>query len=234
MDYLVLIRKGIEMKLNKQKGQMYTHITHTANPITGSCIHKCSYCYAQKYTSGNLKFKEYDLSGTIRPGKFIFIGSMTDLFASNVPNDWIEKILDYLGDNPGNKYLFQSKNPIRFLDFSVNFPELSVICTTIESNREYHKISQAPLNMYERAECIREMGIRGFETQITIEPILDFDLDEFVDLLRYVNPEIIVIGADSKGHNLPEPSAMKVKRLIAALQSDFRVIIKDNLERLLI
>jgi hypothetical protein len=68
---------------------------------------------------------------------------------------------------------------------------------------------------------------------ISIEPILDFDLDEFLPGIKNVSPKFVSIGADSKGHNLPEPPAGKVKELIQELQKFTEVKVKDNLKRIM-
>ena len=65
------------------------------------------------------------------------------------------------------------------------------------------------------------------------EPIFDFDLDELVKLVVTANPEWINIGADSKKHNLPEPSKEKIKKLITTLQLKTDVKLKDNLKRIM-
>jgi len=68
---------------------------------------------------------------------------------------------------------------------------------------------------------------------VSIEPIMDFDLDVMVDWMRQIKPEFISIGADSKGHKLPEPSTDKVQALIEALKEFTSVRCKPNLKRLL-
>ncbi|GAI98054.1 unnamed protein product, partial [marine sediment metagenome] len=50
----------------------------------------------------------------------------------------------------------------------------TVMGTTIESNRHY-KISNTP-SIFERAWALREFN-HWLDTMITIEPILDFDLE---------------------------------------------------------
>ena len=57
-------------------------------------------------------------------GNFIFVGSSTDEWAANVPSEWIVQVLDYC-DGFDNSYLFQSKNPARFLEY-LDHPLLSV------------------------------------------------------------------------------------------------------------
>ena len=68
---------------------------------------------------------------------------------------------------------------------------------------------------------------------ITIEPILDFDLNRFIEMLYNIQPLWINIGADSKGHNLPEPAPEKVRELIETLRGFTEVKVKKNLGRIL-
>ena len=62
---------------------------------------------------------------------------------------------------------------------------------------------------------------------------MDFDLDILVDWIRQIAPVFISIGADSKGHKLPEPSPEKTQQLIKDLQGITTIKIKDNLKRIL-
>ena len=68
---------------------------------------------------------------------------------------------------------------------------------------------------------------------VSIEPIMDFDLKPFISMIRDINPSFVSIGADSKGHNLPEPSSNDVKQLIKALKQFTEVKVKDNLNRII-
>ena len=76
------------------------------------------------------------------------------------------------------------------------------------------------------------MSKKGYETMVTIEPIFDFDLEELVDIVVMANAEWINIGADSKGHKLPEPSKEKVENLIKVLQEKTNIKLKNNLARI--
>jgi hypothetical protein len=77
---------------------------------------------------------------------------------------------------------------------------------------------------------LREYGLRTF---VTIEPILDFDVDILSSWMDKIRPEFVNIGADSKGHNLPEPPYEKVLQLIEKLQAyGIEIREKKNLERL--
>jgi hypothetical protein len=84
----------------------------------------------------------------------------------------------------------------------------------------------------ERAEAMESLS-KTYPAYVTIEPILDFDLDEMVGLIRQCNPRQVNIGADSKGHNLPEPDSDKILALISELKKFTTIDKKRNLRRLL-
>lgn len=221
------------MPLRESKGNMYEFITHTWNPIKGKCLHDCKYCYVKIFKNlPNLYLNEKELKADLGKRNFIFVGSGTDMFAKNVPDDWIQQVLYTCGWNCENEYLFQSKNPARFLS-GLTFPKNCVYGTTIETNRDY-KLSKAP-SVVEREKAMRALRNLGQRIMITVEPLCDFDLDEFSEMLIDLNPEWINIGADSKGHNLPEPSAEKTRELIDQIKtmSDIEIKIKPNLNRIL-
>lgn len=216
--------------LKKQKGNMYEFVTHMWGPIRGRCKHDCSYCYMKKWELPPLHIDERDLRTDLGRNNFIFVCHTIDLFAEDVPAEWIEEVLGRLRAFPNNKYLLQSKNPKRFLNFLGKYPYKVLFGTTIETNRDIVK-SKAPPYI-ERAEALGILSVRGFETMVTIEPIFDFDLDELVNLVITANPVWVNIGADSKGHKLPEPSPEKVKELIRALGKKTCVKLKGNLKRI--
>jgi len=109
------------------------------------------------------------------------------------------------------------------------FPANPILGCTIETNREFVGISKAPKPI-ERARAMAAIKGRKF---ITIEPVLDFDVDILWNWIANISPEFVNIGADSKGHGLPEPPWAKVESLIAFLQTyGIEVREKRNLERL--
>lgn len=215
------------MGLNKQKGNMYPFVTHTYNPIRGKCLHDCSYCYMKGFNVGELRFVEREMKTNLGEGNYIFVGSSTDMWAEAIPLDWILKTLNHcMWYEDGNEYLFQSKNPVRFNGW--DFPENTILGTTIETNRDY-KVSRAPIPQA-RTVAIQPLP---HPKMVSIEPIMDFDLDILVSWIAQIKPEFVSIGADSKGHNLPEPSGENVRHLIEELQCITTVKLKDNLRRLL-
>ena len=228
------------MPLNEPSGNMYPW-AHTWNPIGGECPHRCSYCYVpsdiaprlkrfgNKKYYGKPRLVESELQCSLKKpndGKVIFVESCGDLFARDIPSEWIIKVIEHCKKYPENTYLFQSKNPMRFGDFT--FPENSIIGTTIESNRVYN-ISQAP-SVVNRYIAMKHYKIRKM---VSLEPLLKFDLEILVRWIREIDPEFVSIGADSKNNDLPEPHSEKVRSLIEELKEFTRVKLKKNLKRLM-
>ncbi len=222
--------------LNKQKGNMYEFITHTWNPIKGKCSHDCSYCYMKQMVPHNNppRIAEHEFLTYLGNGNFIFIGSSTDMFADDVPSQWIMRVLDYCKQqhDAGNKnaFLLQSKNPKRFLAF-VNHPiaKRCVFGTTIESNRFYPEIMCNAPQIEERVEAMEKMANLGFATMVTAEPLLSFDLEQMLEYIKRCNPKKVNIGRNSyRNIELPEPSKEEVKLLIEGLKGISKIEIKKN------
>lgn len=232
------------MPLNKQRGNMYTFVTHTHSHLRGKCPHGCSYCYVQAHErrwktgafSGPLRIDEKELRVRYGEGKTIFIEHQNDLFAEDVLEGEVELVLDHAAAWPKNTYVFQTKNPDGMLCWLSSLPEKSILGVTIESNRHYPEImGYAPPPPYRRAEAMTHIRFDCPTATIfvTVEPILDFDVDELVAMLRSVRPTFVNIGADSKGHGLPEPPWSKVEALLAGLEAArIEVRQKSNLDRL--
>jgi len=219
------------MGLNKQKGNMYPWVTNTWNVIKGKCPHDCSYCYMKLYLQKDIRFDASELKTDLGEGRFIFVGSSCDMWADAISLSWIVPILGRCIDAPSNRYLFQSKNPARFEVHP--FPKDTILGTTIETNREYHTDVPFPLSKAPQTIKRVEAMIRYKEPKmVSIEPILDFDLPEMTNFIKWIEPEFVSIGADSQNHHLPEPKPDKIKTLIEELRKFTDVRLKDNLKRL--
>ncbi len=218
------------MGLNKVKkgSQMYQFIDYTWNTIKGACYHDCTYCYMKRWGKLNpVRFDEKELKTDLGTGNFIFVGSSCDMFAGDIPYEWVDRILRKCKENYKNRYLFQSKNPFNFTGDGYVFPKKSVFCTTIETNRHYDEIMRNAPEPHDRAFY---MPVKNY---ITIEPIMKFDLNELITLIKMCKPIQVNIGADSGKNNLPEPSKEQIFELIAELNQFTKVKLKKNLNRLL-
>lgn len=220
------------MALNKQQGNMYEWVDYMWPAIKGKCSHDCSYCFMKIWgEQPPLRLDEKELLANLGEGNFIFVCHTVDMFAEDVPSKWITRVLGRLCCYPLNKYLLQSKNPKRYLDFLGLYPNNVILGTTIETNRNIVKSKAPPFK--ERSQILAGLSKQGYLTMVTIEPIFDFDLNALVELVLQASPEWVNIGADSKRHNLPEPPKEKIEALIKALEEKTTVKLKSNLKRLM-
>lgn len=215
------------MGLNVSKGNMYSWVTHTWNTIKGECYHDCTYCYMKRWGKQKpVRFDVSELKTNLGSDNFVFVGSSCDMWATTIPNRWIIETIKHC-DKFENTYLFQTKNPANIRRILANN---SRVCVTIESNRFYPEImkySPTPIQRFFHSKLIRH------PLYITIEPIMDFDLEPFVDMLKQMEPQQVNIGSDSGGNNLPEPPKEKLLELIDRLKTFTIIDKKTNLKRLL-
>jgi DNA repair photolyase len=223
------------MPLNPTNGNMYEWVSHTWNPIRGICPHACSYCFvshtrAARFYTGPLRLAEHELKTDLGGGNFIFVGSMVDMWAEDVDKYFIQETLQRCRHYFRNDYLFQTKNPARFEQWKASIPQQALLAVTIESDNIYRSVSPGAPTVVDR--CAAFLAVRWPRKMVSVEPIMDFS-PNFADWIKEISPEFVSIGADSKGHHLPEPPAGKVRELIAELEKFTKVIRKENLRRLL-
>lgn len=228
------------MPLKKSVGNMYPWVTHTHCHLGGECPHRCSYCYVNSFPFGRparykgpLRLIEKEFEVNYGSGKTIFIENCNDLFAVDVLDEFKEKIISHCKMWPDNTYVFQSKNPRLMARHYTFSPENTVFGTTIESSLYYPEIMrQAPMPV-SRVRGMKMLPPKARKF-VTIEPIMDFDIDILASWMDQIRPEFVNIGADSKGHHLPEPSPEKVNELILKLTAyGIEIREKHNLGRLM-
>jgi len=224
---------------------MYPWVDGMHTHLGGECGHGCIYCYVNsrrwgrpKRYIGEIRLIDKELEVDYGSGKTIFIEHMNDMFADRVPSKFIDQILEHCNKYPDNTYVFQSKNPARALEFVDKFPEKIMFGTTIETNREniIRKVSKAPPPNARFTGIYALKHLKNLKTTrifVTLEPIMDFDLEIMTSWLKCLKPDFVNIGADSQGHKLQEPSWSKVEKLIKNIQNaNIEIREKSNLERL--
>ena len=72
------------MPPNRQTGNMYAFVSHTFNIIKGRCPHGCTYCYMLAFLQKALRFDYKELKTNLGSGRYIFVGSSTDMWAQAV------------------------------------------------------------------------------------------------------------------------------------------------------
>lgn len=222
------------LKLKPVKGHMYNEVYATWNPLKGSCFHSCPYCYVLKMSTKKLKPIHVDEDAfriDLESGHTIMVVSGCDLFAQDLPDEWILRVLDY-ADKFDNIYWLQSKNPARMLDF-VDHPVMkkAVLLTTIETNRDYNEFMGKAPGVVARADAMAKLHDLGLRTMVTIEPMMAFDRAALVGLIRKCSPEQVNLGVNTNTHiSLPEPEKVDVLKLIDELRGLTKVVVKDNLK----
>jgi len=219
------------MGLNKQKGNMYGFVTHTWNPIKGRCPHNCNYCYMHRYWGmmENDKFRldEKELETNLGEGNFIFVGSSTDMWLGKT--EWISKVLTHIAKYPKNQYLFQTKAPINYEDWT--FYDNQILAITLETDYILSSSISKAHSPKKRVEDFIE--IPHNRKMVTIEPIMYFHHNVFLEMIKKINPFQVNVGADTSGklRNI-EPDPIDVRDFIKDLTKFTKVHQKPNLKRI--
>lgn len=138
-----------------------------------------------------------------------------------------------------NRYLFQSKNPIRFKDFLELMPANTTLGTTIETNYLYdyqrQNVSKAPNPQQRYLDMAALHGVFA-ELMVSIEPVMDCDPVIMRSYIETISPDYVSIGAESKRVfkqlGIPQPSHDKVFDLVCELSGICDVRLKPNLRHL--
>jgi DNA repair photolyase len=235
-------------------GNMFNFIDKTWNPIAGgytwsiktgetkktiiTCPYRCSYCWARGLINRN-QWKKYlgswrihppEIGRKFKPGSTVFVCDMIDIGAPGIPEDPILRILEAIRAQPEVTFLLMTKNPIFYRSWSPSIPENTIWGATIETNRVIdYRISRAPDTAGRLV--IMERLAEEFPDQrlfIGIEPIMDFDLDVFVNQIWKTKPWAVAVGYDNYGNKLPEPPQAQTERLIKTLER-FTTVYRKNI-----
>ncbi|MFZ4439201.1 MAG: hypothetical protein ACOYOS_12285 [Syntrophales bacterium] len=212
---------------------MYDNAT-TWNPFKG-CLFNCIYCkpsfqaQAKRQKQRCMNCYNYvphiheDRLGKIPSAEIVFVCGNSDISFCNPV--FTRRIINAVRHHnvrcPDKTYFFQSKKPEYFEQFLSEFPENVILLTTLETNRDegYGKIAEAPLP----SDRYRQLLNLDYPRKVvTIEPVLDFDLEIFSRWVLDLAPEYVWIGYNSrpKQVNLPEPSKDKLLRFINILHNN--------------
>lgn len=209
-------------------GRMFSFITETWNPLAGGpCPGECTYCWATilkkrygyaKYL-GPWRVDEKVIGKTFKPGSFVFVQDMGDLWAPSIPEEIVVRVLQNVRYQPEVTFLPLTKFPETYRKYVKLLPGNVVLGATVETNRDTSAYSKAPPPT-ERVEALVAMQLEGFRTFVSVEPVMEFDRDKFLPLLSYLHPSFgVAVGYDNYRNGLPEPRLVKVMELIASLRA---------------
>jgi len=124
----------------------------------------------------------------------------------------IKSIRTHVRRAPNKTFYLQSKQPEYWREFLNELPENVILVTTLETNRDegYEEVSKAPVptiryNQFTALDYPRKV--------VTIEPVMDFDVDTFAGWIIDLKPEYVWLGFNSRDSQvtLPEPSFEKME-----------------------
>jgi DNA repair photolyase len=232
---LTIIKNLFESLLNKKpKGKMFNIVTGTWNPVTG-CLYECKYCWARELATTKLKnshryqngFKpmlnEIEFRSKFSKGDTIFVSDMGDLFGKFIPRDWIRRVIRHTSLFPEANFLFLTKNPQRYHEFIGEIPQNAILGATIETNIDSYVQEKVP-SPTERYIAMKELP--WSRKIVSIEPILDFDIEVFSKWIEDILPFLVYIGYDNYNHELKEPTQNKTLELLDRVSANTLVIKK--------
>ncbi len=177
-------------------------------------LHNCRLCYEF------VPHEHPDRLSGIPNQNIVFVAGNGDI--SFARPDYVRQIIAAIRNRRGHQtFYLQSKRPEYLEQFVDILPPTVAAVTTLETNRDggYAAISKAPVP----SERYRQFKALKYARKIvTIEPVMDFDEDEFADWMVQIHPEYVWLGFNSRPKQvvLPEPPYEKlsgfVDRLVAA------------------
>ncbi len=220
--------------MSKKENIKSTHMYDSAetwNPVKG-CLFDCTYCGPSFKAQAKRQKKNCSECYEFRPhqhperlskipnAEIVFVGGNGDIsFADPVfVKQIIAAIVKKNLKRPNQVYYFQTKRPEYLAQFIGEFPPNVILVTTLETNRDegYGAVSKAPPPS-KRYEAFKKLDWPN--KVVTIEPLMDFDVEVFAEWLISLKPEYLWLGFNSRSRSvsLPEPTAEKVLALVHRL-----------------
>ncbi|MBE3140799.1 MAG: hypothetical protein IMZ61_02075 [Planctomycetes bacterium] len=207
----------------------------TWNPLKG-CGFSCTYCVPtfqrQAKRQKHNCMKCYNFEPHEHPERLTKIPNAKTVFVcgngdiSFCDDYFLRQIVLATAKKLKTTFYWQSKNPATLSRVTATLREFvepllcnHIMVTTLETNRDkdYHLISKAPPPTDRAYDFMRLPWHRKI---VTIEPIMDFDHNEFMRIILDIKPELVYIGYNSKpgAVKLPEPTRHQTELLIYYLE----------------
>lgn len=220
-------------------GKMYPE-TKTWNPFLG-CLYDCVYCDPSfkrvlRWIGGRIgcqdcrdyrphEHPERLRTARIPSARIVFVFGQGDM--SFCDPGYVRKTFGVIRRHKPRvrkDYYWQSKNPACLEQYLGEYPRGSILVTTLETNRDegYGLISRAPVPSVRFRDFLELDYPRKV---VTIEPVIDFDLDEFLrwmlELRDQGSLQYVWYGYNSNPDKvqLPEPSVEKPQRFVDLLKA---------------
>lgn len=241
--------------MNEQKApngiewtRVYSRRGFSWNPVKG-CLHDCMWrmpdgavaeCYAKTvaervashaYPNGfkHLSFDEKVMDEPIRMKEpvGIFLDSMSDLVGAQVPDEWINRVLETVRATPQHIYFLLTKNPPRLKQFQ--WPENVWVGVSAPPTFMYGKELSLEQQTAWYDKALRTLGDVDVPVRWTsIEP-LSWDVSALIETYWH-NLDWAVVGAASNGRITHQPSQRNFERTFKAL-GGLPLFLKGNVDK---
>ena len=211
--------------------RMFKFVKKTWNPFVG-CRFNCSYCWARRMArrlrcERCRRFEPHfhpERLDKIPKNGIVFVSDMGDISFCLEPDLMrLVRRIELTQKKYQTVFFFESKNPAVFYEKILMIgdelkPSQTIISTTIETNRAnlVKELSSAPPPT---KRYLSFKLINWPQKHVSIEPVMDFDLDVMFKWITNIEPEIVSIGYDNYNNRLPEPPLQKVLKLIEDLEA---------------
>lgn len=200
----------------------------TWNPINGRCPNNCDYCYMwgkggiadrfKKVHDHPLRLDQNVLAKIPKKGR-VFVGSATDMWVDEIPDEWIRQVLTVCEDTPNVTFLFLTKKPKRYLTLPLS--EIQV------DNMWFGTTWDGTPKTWGNITDLAELANFGFNTFVSFEPLLAEPHEHNISL-DYTTIKWIIIGADSRKGKPKPPKEWAAYLIEDARRNGAKVFIKDN------
>jgi len=168
---------------------------------------------------------EKEFKRKFKDGAFVFVQDMSDLFADNVQEGFIRTVLEHIKKFPKATFLLLTKNPKRYRGFYI--PDNCICGVTIESNYDFG-VSKAP---HPLVRYVHMKFLNHKRKMVSVEPVEDFDILLFLEMLRDLAPMFVYVGYDNYDNDLTEPTIEKLDVFIKELEKFTEVRVKPSVEK---
>jgi len=226
------------------------------------CKNDCAYCYGRRislnngFISNNEEWKTLNIEKrNIKKEKTLYNGTVMFPSMHDIHEENLDLCLDVLNNllSAGNKVLITSKP---------KFPCIEKICSIFQDYKEnilfrfsigtldeqiIHLWEPGASTVYERLRCLNYCFERGFNTSVSMEPMLDstsvigdfFLLEKYVTdsiwigLMNKIDQRVINIPADEIQRIKDGQSSAIIENIYTSLKDQPKVKWKDSIRELL-
>lgn len=159
-----------------------------------------------------------DQPAKIKKPQTIFVGSMCDLFGEWVPDKWIEEVFKSCEAAPQHRYLFLTKNQIRYMDYN-------------DTKKSPYWLGATATTVASAHAAMRDLNSFNANTFLSLEPLLENI--NLLDLHYFDSVKWVIIGAmTGPGSKYHQPKQEWVSDIVDACRAaNVPVFLKNNLAK---